>query len=192
MRVAITGGTGFLGRHLTSYLGALGHDLVLIQRTDLIGGPDQISKLIKTSDVLINLAGSPVIKRWNKSNMQEMRESRIHTTNLLVEALIKMPSTEQPSLFISVSAIGIYDSSGLHKENSLQFADNFLARLCKAWEVCLDPLQKGSIRLCSIRLGIVLGPDGGMMGRLIPLFKMALGGKIGSDKQPFSFIHYHD
>jgi hypothetical protein len=192
MRVAITGGTGFLGRHLTSYLGALGHDLVLIQRSDLKGGPDQISKLIKTSDVLINLAGSPVIKRWNSSNKLDIRDSRIHTTNLLVEALVKLPLAERPSLFISASAIGIYDSVKLHTENSAHFDDNFLATVCKEWEACLDPIKKTNIRLCLIRIGIVLAEDGGMLGKLVPLFKMAIGGKIGSGKQPFSFIHYHD
>jgi len=192
MKVVITGGTGFLGRHLTTYLGALGHELVLIQRSDLKEGSDRISKIIKTSDVLINLAGSPVIKRWNSSNKQEIFDSRILTTNLLVETLVKLPPAEQPSLFISASAIGIYDSLKLHTENSAFFDDNFLAMVCKEWEACLYPLKKSNTRLCQIRIGIVLAADGGMLGRLMPLFKMALGGKIGSGKQPFSFIHYHD
>ena len=192
MKVVITGGTGFLGRHLITYLGALGHEMVLIQRSDLKEGPDRISKLIKTSDVMINLAGSPVIKRWNSSNKQEILDSRIHTTNLLVESLVKLPSAEQPSLFISASAIGIYDSLKLHTENSAYFDDNFLAMVCKEWEACLYPLKKSNTRLCLIRIGIVLAADGGMLSKLIPLFKMALGGKIGSGKQPFSFIHYHD
>ncbi len=192
MKIVITGGTGFLGRHLITYFGALGHEMVLIQRSDLKEGPDRISKLIKTSDVLINLAGSPVIKRWNSSNKQEILDSRIHTTNLLVESLVKLPSAEQPSLFISASAIGIYDSLKVHSENSVSFDDNFLAMVCKAWEACLYPLKKSNTRLCLIRIGIVLAADGGMLGKLIPLFKMAFGGKIGSGKQPFSFIHYHD
>ena len=192
MKIVITGGTGFLGRHLITHLGVSGHEIVLIQRSDLKEGPDRISKLIKTSDVLINLAGSPVIKRWNSSNKQEILDSRIHTTNLLVESLVKLTSAEQPSLFISASAIGIYDSLKLHTENSAHFDDNFLAMVCKAWEACLHPLRNSNTRLCQIRIGIVLAADGGMLGKLIPLFKMALGGKIGSGKQPFSFIHYHD
>ena len=174
MKIVITGGTGFLGQHLITHLSTSGHELVLIQRSDLMEGPDRISKLIKTSDVLINLAGSPVIKRWNKTNMQEMLNSRILTTNLLVEALLELPSNEQPSLFISSSAIGIYDSQGLHNETSVNFDNNFLAKLCQAWEACLDPLKKVNIRVCLMRIGIVLGPDGGMIGKLMPLFKMAL------------------
>jgi len=192
MKIVITGGTGFLGRHLITYLGALGHEIVLIQRSDLKEGSDRISKLIKTSDVLINLAGSPVIKRWNSTNKHEILDSRIHTTNLLVESLVKLPSAEQPSLIISASAIGIYDSLKLHTETSTHFDDNFLASVCKEWEACLYPIKTTNIRLCLIRIGIVLAADGGMLGKLIPLFKMALGGKIGSGKQPFSFIHYHD
>jgi uncharacterized protein (TIGR01777 family) len=192
MKLVITGGTGFLGRHLTSYLGDLGHEISLIQRSDLKQGAVRISKLIKSSDVIINLAGSPVIKRWTSANKNEMLYSRINTTNLLVEAVTSLHSADRPKIFLSASAIGIYNSTEIHNESSSGFDTNFLANVCRDWEVCLEPLKKLNIRICVLRIGIVLGKDGGMLKKLIPLFKLALGGKIGSGQQSFSFVHYHD
>ncbi len=192
MKIIITGGTGFLGRHLSSYLLASGHEIVLIHRSDLMRGADQISKLIKSSDVLINLAGSPVIKRWTVSNRKEMLASRLDTTNYLVDALKLLTAQERPQILLSASAIGIYDSEHLHKETSTNYDTNFLATVCREWEACLDPLREMNTRVCVMRLGIVLGKDGGMLKKLIPLFKAGLGGKIGSGKQAFSFIHYRD
>jgi uncharacterized protein (TIGR01777 family) len=192
MKIVITGGTGFLGRHLTSYLGDLGHEIALIQRSDLKQGTDRISKLIKSSDVIINLAGSPVIKRWTSSNKNEMLYSRINTTNILVEALTFLNPSDRPKIFLSASAIGIYNSSVIHDESSTGFDINFLANVCKDWEACLEPLKQLNTRICVLRIGIVLGKDGGMLKKLVPLFRLALGGKIGSGNQSFSFLHYHD
>lgn len=192
MKIAITGGTGFLGRHLSTYLLALGHEMVLIQRSDLMEGSDQVSKLIKSTDVIINLAGSPVIKRWTASNKIEIVSSRLNTTNLLVDTLTRLNPQERPSLFLSASAIGIYDSVNVHKESSVDYDVNFLATVCQQWEKSLEPLKKTNVRVCVMRIGIVLGEDGGMMKQLIPLFKAGLGGKIGSGRQGFSFIHHLD
>jgi hypothetical protein len=192
MKIVITGGTGFLGRHLSSYLMNLGHELVLIQRTDLKQGTDRISKLVKSSDVLINLAGSPVIKRWTSSNMDEITSSRLNTTNLLVETILAMKPAERPALLISASAIGIYNSEKKHDEQSTDYDDNFLATVCKRWEDALEPMKDLNVRVCVVRIGIVLGSDGGMLKQLLPLFKAGLGGRIGSGSQPFSFINILD
>ncbi len=192
MKIVITGGTGFLGRHLSTYLLALGHEMVLIQRSDLMEGSDRVSKLIKSMDVIINLAGSPVIKRWTVSNKIEIVSSRLNTTNLLVEALARLNPSERPVIFLSASAIGVYDSVKVHNENSVDFDVNFLATVCQQWEKSLEPLRKTDVRVCVMRIGIVLGEDGGMMKQLIPIFKAGLGGKIGSGRQGFSFIHYSD
>lgn len=192
MRIAVTGGTGFLGRHLLAYLGSLGYETTIIQRPDLKGGSDRVSKLIKSSDVIINLAGSPVIKRWSDANKATILSSRLDTTRILVDSILGLNPAERPSLVVSASAIGIYDSIHTHNESSDMFDHNFLADVCRKWEACLDPLRQTETRCCIVRIGIVLGREGGMLKQLLPIFKAGLGGKIGSGKQPFSFIHYHD
>ncbi|MCL4482923.1 MAG: NAD-dependent epimerase/dehydratase family protein [Bacteroidetes bacterium] len=140
MKIVITGGTGFLGRHLSTYFLSLGHEMILIKRSDLTEGADRISKLIKSTDVLINLAGSPVIKRWTASNKKEILGSRLNTTNLLVETISRLNGPERPSVFLSASAIGIYDSFKIHTETSTDYDNNFLSIVCQQWEKCLDPL----------------------------------------------------
>lgn len=192
MKIAVTGGTGFLGRHLLAYLVSLGYETTIIQRSDLKGGTDSVSKLIKSSDVIINLAGSPVIKRWNNANKKTILSSRLDTTKLLVESILGLDPADRPSLVVSASAIGIYDSINKHTESSEKFDNNFLAEVCGKWEACLVPLHETETRICVLRIGIVLGREGGMLKQLMPLFKAGLGGKIGSGKQAFSFIHYLD
>lgn len=192
MKIVLTGGTGFIGRHISEYFSASGHKIILIQRSDLKKGVNHISKIINSTDVLINLAGSPVIKRWTASNKREILESRINTTNLLVNALSALNREERPNVFISASAIGIYDSINTHSEQSTNFDSNFLAVVCQQWENCLEPLSALELRTCVIRIGLVLANGGGILGKLIPLFKAGLGGKIGSGNQGFSFIHIRD
>ena len=192
MKIVLTGGTGLIGRHLSEYFSVLGHKIILIQRSDLKKGVNHISKIINSTDVLINLAGSPVIKRWTAANKQEILASRLNTTNLLVKALTGLTREERPGVFVSASAIGIYDSISTHNEQSTNFDSNFLSVVCQQWEGCLEPLSKLELRTCIIRIGLVLAYDGGIMGKLIPLFNAGLGGKIGSGKQGFSFIHIQD
>jgi uncharacterized protein len=192
MKIVIAGGTGFIGRHLSAYFRVLGHEVILIRRSDWTEGADRISKLINSSEVLINLAGSPVIKRWTAANKKEILESRIVTTAILVETITRLSETERPKLFLSASAIGIYDSLKVHTEKSTDFDHNFLAEVCQKWENCLTPLYKLSVRVCVMRFGLVLGEEGGILKQLLPWFKAGFGGKIGSGLQAFSFIHYHD
>ena len=192
MKIVLTGGTGFLGQHLSNYLTDNGHAIKLIKRSDIKEGINRMSNLINSADVLINLAGSPVIKRWTEKNKQEILSSRLDTTSLLVESILRINPEERPKVVISASAIGIYDSDHTHTEESVHFDDNFLSHVCKQWEKCLDPLQNIKIRVCVLRIGIVIGREGGILKQLLPIFKAGVGGRIGSGNQPFSFIHYHD
>jgi len=192
MKVAISGITGFIGKQLSDYLLKSGNELIVISRGDLAGTRNQLAKVINSADVIINLAGSPVLQRWNKENRERILSSRVDTTRLLVEAIRLNLPEHYPKVFINASAIGIYKDSGTYDEFSTELGTGFLAMVCKAWENETVPLKDLGIRLCIVRIGIVLGRDGGSLGKMVPIFKAGLGGKIGSGRQPFPFIHMSD
>jgi len=192
MKIAISGSTGFIGKQLSEYLLQSGNELIVISRGDFAGGCNQLAKVIKSADVIINLAGASVLQRWNEKNKQLMLSSRVDTTNLLVKAVQMNLPEHQPGVFINGSAIGIYENYKSHDEFSTAFGNDFLASVCKAWESATDDLKALDLRLCTIRIGIVLGTTGGSLRKMLPLFKAGLGGKIASGKQPFSFIHISD
>ena len=192
MKIAISGSTGFIGKQLTDFLLRCGYEIIVISRKDLIGTDNQLAKIINSADVIINLAGSSVLCRWNERNKSQILSSRVDTTRLLVDAVRNSTTDYCPKIFINASAIGIYKESGIHDESSDSFNADFLASVCKAWENELVPLNELNLRTCVLRTGIVLGTTGGPLARMLPLFKVGLGGKIGSGKQPFSFIHISD
>ena len=192
MKIAISGSTGFIGKQLSEYLLQSGNELIVISRGDFAGGCNQLAKVIKSADVIINLAGASVLQRWNKKNKQLILSSRVDTTNLLVKAVRMNLPQHQPGVFINASAIGIYENGKSHDEFSTAFGNDFLALVCKEWESATVDLKELDLRLCTIRIGIVLGITGGSLRKMLPLFKAGLGGKIASGKQPFSFIHISD
>ena len=192
MKIAISGSTGFIGKQLSDYLLQSGNELIVISRADFAGGCNQLAKVINSAEVIINLAGSPVLQRWNKKNKQLILSSRVDTTRLLVEAVKLNLPEHRPNVFISASAIGIYENSGTSDENTKLLGTDFLAMVCKAWERETVALKAIDLRLCTVRIGIVLGTTGGSLAKMLPIFKAGLGGRIGSGKQPFSFIHIID
>ena len=192
MKIAISGGTGFIGKQVTDYLLRYGNEIILISRKDFADTENQLAKIVNSADVILNFAGSSVLCRWNKQNKAQIFSSRIDTTRLLVDAVRKNSSSHTPKVFINASAIGIYESSGVHDESSTAFSTDFLASVCKAWERETEPLNEVNVRTCILRIGIVLGITGGSLGKLLPLFKAGLGGKIATGKQSFSFIHIDD
>lgn len=192
MKIAISGSTGFIGKQLSDYFLRSGNELIAISRHDFSDGSNQLAKLINSADVIINLAGAPVLARWNEKNNKLIRSSRVDTTRLLVEAVRMNLPEHRPKVFINASAIGIYDNSGTHDEFSTSLGSDFLAMVCKEWESETEPLKDIDLRLCTIRLGIVLGTTGGSLQKMLPIFKAGFGGKIGSGSQPVSFIHIGD
>jgi len=192
MKIAISGSTGFIGKQLTNFLLQSGHEIILISRKDFTATDNQLAKLIISADVILNLAGSSVLCRWNQRNKQQILSSRIDTTRLLVDAVSKNAAVHLPEIFINASAIGIYQEAGIHDESSTAFNTDFLASVCNAWEKETAPLKLLNLRTCIVRTGIVLGTTGGSFAKMVPLFKFGLGGKIGSGKQSFSFIHIAD
>jgi len=192
MKIAISGSTGFIGKQLLDYLLRSGNELIVISRGDFAGGSNQLAKVIISADVIINLAGAPVLRRWTERNKQLILSSRVNTTRLLVEAVRKNLPEHCPKVFINASAIGIYENSGIHDEFSSALGTGFLANVCKAWESETVVLKELNVRLCTIRIGIVLGIAGGSLAKMLPIFNAGLGGRIGSGEQPFSFIHISD
>jgi uncharacterized protein (TIGR01777 family) len=198
MKILMTGGTGFVGVNLATRLLRDGHELTVLTRkipTGLLAvravecdpavpGPWQDE--VASHDAVINLAGASIFRRWTKKYRRVLRDSRLRTTNNLVEAM-------SGQTLISASAVGYY---GFHGDEELTESDgpgdDFLAELCRDWEAAaLDARKKGS-RVVPARLGIVLGKDGGALEQMVRPFRLHAGGRLGSGRQWFSWIHIHD
>ncbi len=189
MIIAISGAGGFIGKNIISFFQAKGYEVRRIPRVDKGTGATELAKLLSGADVVINLAGAPIVKRWTAAYKKTLFDSRIVTTRKIVEALSLMET--KPELMISASAIGIYTQEGEQTESKFQFAGDFLGEICSAWEKEAKKAEPIT-RLAIIRFGIVLGKDGGALARMLPIFKLGLGGKIASGKQGFSWIHIID
>ena len=189
MIIAISGSGGFIGKHLTAYFQTKRIEVRSISRVDAKTSVAEIVSQLSGVDVIINLAGAPIIGRWTKRYKKTLLNSRIITTRKIVEAIILME--KKPHVLISASAIGIYSPVGKQTESDFQIADDYLGQICVAWE---QEAKKAVpfIRVAIARFGIVLGKEGGMLKRLLPLFRLSLGGKIASGKQGFSWIHVYD
>ena len=143
-------------------------------------------------DIVINLAGEPIARRWTSRRRQRIRESRVHGTRALADALAALASP--PSVLISGSAIGYYGADRgdeLLSENSAAGSD-FLARVAVEWEQAAQRAAGKGIRVVLARMGIVLAPDGGALQRMLPPFHLGAGGPLGSGHQWMSWISRTD
>ena len=190
MKIAISGSYGYIAQNLIPGLEAANHVITRIPRSEL-GDVDQLTKTLLGSDVVINLAGAPILQRWTTKNKNEIIRSRIDSTQNIVEAINRLPIENRPDLFISASAIGIYSPDKVHTEESTSFSNDFVAEVVKSWENASDDLNP-EVRKVIFRIGLILGKEAKTIQNLIPLIKLGLGGKIGSGKQPFPFIHIAD
>jgi uncharacterized protein (TIGR01777 family) len=189
MNIAISGSNGFIGKQLTAYFQAKGNDVRSISRINDGSPVGDIVKQLSDVDVIINLAGAPIIGRWTKSYKTTLLDSRIITTRKIVEAISLMD--KKPKLLISASAVGIYAQEGEHTESKNQVAADYLGEICSAWELEAKKAVPFT-RVAIARFGIVLGKEGGALKRMLPLFRLGLGGRIASGKQGFSWIHVYD
>lgn len=196
-RIAITGASGLIGSALVGHLKSEGHTVQRLVRRATVA-PDEIQWDPKTGyvdlealrgvDAVIHLAGVGVgDKRWSKRYKSEILNSRLLGTTAIANAVAEV----KPQVFISASAIGWYGDSGNRAVVESDSAGNdFLAAVCREWEAAAD--LAGDIRTVKIRTGLVLDPTGGALGRMLPLFRIGLGGKLGSGKQWWSWITLHD
>ncbi len=189
MKVLISGVSGFIGSKLAGFLQNAGYEIHSLSRKDFESEFSIFQRKIENHPIIIHLAGAPIIKRWTKKYKRILYASRVNTTKKISEA-IKNADTK-PILFISTSAIGIYDSIHEHTEESTFFSNDFLGNLCQQWEAEAYKTHEYT-RTVIFRLGIVLSKNGGAFPQMARPFKMGAGGKIGHGKQPFSWIHLHD
>jgi len=196
-RIAITGASGLIGTALVGHLKSEGHTVQRFVRRPVVA-PDEIQWDPKTGyvdiealrgvDAVIHLAGVGVgDKRWTKKYKSEILNSRLLGTTAIAHAVNEV----KPQVFISASAIGWYGESGNRSVvESDRVGDDFLAAVCREWEGAADLAT--DVRTVKIRTGLVLDPTGGALGRMLPLFRLGLGGKLGNGKQWWSWITLHD
>lgn len=188
-KIAITGASGFVGTNLISHFEKQDFQVIKIKRDEL-QNINTLSNIISGCDLVINLAGANIINRWSEEYKKLLYSSRINTTKALLEAFNL--AEQKPQLFISTSAIGIYSNSKEHNEDDFEYANDFLANLCKDWEKEAFKAEALGIRTAIFRFGIVLGKGGGALSKMLTPFKLGIGGTIGDGKQAFSFIHIED
>jgi len=207
MLVFITGGSGFVGKTLCRSLLNAGHSVTALSRTTrsaqslphgvghVLGDPTQPGPWQEEAarhQGFINLAGASIFGRWDDNYKKLLRSSRLETTKNLVVAINRRES-EEPGVLISASAVGYYGfSDDRELDESSPPGDDFLAKLCQDWEAEALKAKASAVRVVLCRFGIVLGEGGGALGQMLPLFKKGLGGKLGSGKQWFSWIHQAD
>ena len=191
MIVALTGAHGFIGSQIRKNFKTFASEILILNRsvTD-----ENWENLISRADVIINLAGSTIFKRWNRKNRKIILESRVNSTNRIVTTLNELPENISPKLLISASATGIYPDDKFQQfdEFNTKHGSGFLAEVVSKWEAEADELVNPSVRLVICRLGIVLSREGGMLKLIMPLFRLGFGGIIGSGKQITTFIHIDD
>jgi uncharacterized protein (TIGR01777 family) len=187
MRVTVIGASGFIGRHLSAALRGRGDEVVEASLRNV----DAATHACESSDAIVQLAGAPVITRWSARAKDEIRRSRVDATRAFVDGLSQLRA--RSTVYVSASAVGYYGASetATFTESSPP-GDDFLAEVCVAWE--REALRAGELgmRVARIRTGIVLGPDGGALARLLPIFRAGLGGIIGNGRQWSSWIHIDD
>jgi len=201
--IVIAGASGTIGTALEKYLLEKGNSVKrLVRRGELndseIFWDPKNNKLdpkrLTGIDAIVNLAGVGIgDKKWSQKRMDQILQSRIKATELLSETLSGLKSDNGPAVLINASAIGYYGSTGTTRitEETKQ-GEGFLALVCSEWERSTREAEKAGIRVAHARTGVVLSSSGGLLKRLLPLFKLGIGGQIGSGKQMMSWISLRD
>jgi hypothetical protein len=203
MNILITGGTGLIGHHLIPRLLELGHSVSVVTRSpekarqlldarvELWKGLNERSNL-DGIDAVINLAGEPIAdKRWTEEQKQRLCNSRWQITQKLVELFAA--SQQPPGVLISGSAAGYYGDLGEVVVTEEEPPHNeFTHKLCARWEQIACGAQSESTRVCLLRTGVVLAPKGGILGKMVPPFRLGLGGPMGNGRQYLAWIHIDD
>ncbi|MET8510977.1 TIGR01777 family oxidoreductase [Streptomyces sp. NPDC005077] len=200
-RIAVTGSTGLIGTALVRSLRADGHDVVRLVRRPARAG-DEVEWDPKRGyvdgaglvgcDAVVHLAGAGVgDHRWTEAYKQEIRDSRVLGTEAIAQAVASLDVP--PKVLLSGSAIGYYGDTGDRAvDESAPHGEGFLPSVCVEWEAAAAPAEEAGVRTVFARTGLVVGREGGAWGRLFPLFRAGLGGRLGNGHQYWSFIALHD
>lgn len=206
LKVFVTGGTGFIGSYLTGRLVEQGNSVTVLTRmvprqsripgVSYIGGNPALAgpwqSRVAEHDIVINLAGASIFRRWSARAKHEIRDSRISATKNIVVALQGQKGGKS-TLLINCSAIGFYgsrDDETVTEET--RAGQGFLASMVQEWEDSASAAAAKDIRVVQCRVGVVLGRNDQALSRMVPLFKWGLGSPLGSGKQWFSWIHIED
>lgn len=187
MRVTILGASGFIGRALSAALRARADTVVTASLRD----PERAAQASAGSDAIVNLAGASIAGRWTEARKRAVLASRTTLPHAYFNALAGV--TLRPAVYVSASAVGYYGTS-----RSATFTeasppgDDFLARVCIAWEAEAQRAGTLGMRVACVRTGLVLGRGGGALAVLLPLFRLGLGGVVGDGEQWYSWIHLDD
>lgn len=193
MKVLLTGGTGFVGSRLGPQLERRGHTVLVVSRRRGAAydwSDASLERGVRESDAIVHLAGENLsAKRWTAKQKQLLWSSRYDPTRKLAA----LAAARGSSAFVSTSAVGYYGASDDTPldERSPRGA-GFLADLCADWEAATDVAAESGVRTCIVRTGVVLGRGGGALAKMLPLFKLGLGGALGSGEQWMSWIHIDD
>ncbi|PSK99741.1 hypothetical protein CLV30_11744 [Haloactinopolyspora alba] len=202
MKVAISGGGGFVGTALRASLRADGHDVLRLVRRKPAGPHetqwDPAQGVLDVGDLagveaVVNLAGAGVgARRWSRSYKRLVHDSRIRSTALLASGLAQL--AEPPRVLVSASGVSLYgpDRGDEVLDEESDAGDGFLAGLCHEWEQAAAPARAADIAICHSRFGIVMDRSGGALGRLLPWYRLGLGGTLGNGRQFWSPISLHD
>lgn len=200
MKIAVTGSSGLIGTALVEGLRADGHDVLRLVRR-VPRGPDEVQwdpeqplspAKLEGVEAAVNLSGAGVgDKRWSESYKRTLVDSRVNPTHTLATALAALDP--KPKVLLQGSAIGYYGDHGdTPVDETTGPADDFLARLTVRWEAAAAPAEAAGIRVVYLRTGLVVSSNGGAWGRMFPIFRFGLGGKLGNGRQYWSFISLSD
>jgi hypothetical protein len=200
MRILVTGGTGFIGQALCPRLAAAGHEVVVLTRQSNPRLPQGVASAAQRLDdvdaggvdAVLNLAGEPIgDARWTDARRRLLLESRVGTTSRLVQWM--RGTKRPPKVLVSGSAVGYYGEQGdrLITEDT-QPTPGFTHDLCAAWEREADKASGFGVRVCLMRTGVVLDREGGALAKMLPAFRMGAGGRLGSGRHYFPWIHRED
>jgi hypothetical protein len=209
MRVLITGATGTIGLALADALSARGDQVVALSRDPergqrVLGDGAEVhpwpepesaappAEALAGAEAVVNLVGEPVAQRWSDSAKERIRESRVRSTRMLVGALMALPQDGRPRALISQSATGYYGPRGAAPlDEQASPGDDFLAEVTRAWEKEATSAH-ASMRVICTRTGVVLSPSGGALAKMLPFFKLGIGGPVAGGQQYVPWIHLDD